>query len=278
MCLKMNGMPSQGMVPGPMGAQNMEGRFPEVSRRCIMAHNNIGGDNRHALQDYQMQLMLLEQQNKKRLMQANRDRDSITANAGTPGGQFAPSMSPSGSRGAGPSPTPGDPMRRAVANTPKIPQQGLPGSPMADMQNRASPAPGLDPNGAPLQPGGMPQQYYQNMGSANAMAARAPSSHPQFTMMPNMNQPSMEQIQRIANSRQWPPGMTGNQQNAAMRNAQQGTGVMGPPPTPANEQPSAQQRTQPSSPAQPAAPPTPSQSNKGAPKGKKEAASKKVSC
>jgi hypothetical protein len=233
-----------------------------------------------------MQLMLLEQQNKKRLMQANRDRDTIVGanNAGTPGGGFAaPNMSPSGSRGAGPSPTPGDQMKRIVG-TPKMAQQAIPGSPMTDMQNRASPAPNFDPSAAQMQPGGMPQQYYANMGG-NQMA-RPQTSHPNFTMnMAAMNQQTMEQQMRMAangrlpNGQPWPqgvnPAMQGNPQNPAMRNPQQGPGTMGPPPAPAGEQQAVSQRTQPSSPAQPAAPPTPSQS-KAAPKGKKENTQKKV--
>jgi ankyrin repeat protein len=37
---------------------------------------NVSGN--HALQDYQMQLMLLEQQNKKRLLRARRNQDMVT--------------------------------------------------------------------------------------------------------------------------------------------------------------------------------------------------------
>src|SRR5271156_821767 len=50
-------MPSQPGMQGGPGAQ--------------------GGGN-HALQDYQMQLMLLEQQNKKRLMMARLEQDMMT--------------------------------------------------------------------------------------------------------------------------------------------------------------------------------------------------------
>ena len=63
-----------------------------------------GGPGSHALQDYQMQLMLLEQQNKKRLLMARQEQDA----PGQPGmSGFAPGMSPQGSRG-GPSPGPGE--------------------------------------------------------------------------------------------------------------------------------------------------------------------------
>src|SRR5271169_5367804 len=39
----------------------------------------------HALQDYQMQLMLLEQQNKKRLMMARQEQDNIGRDQSMPG-------------------------------------------------------------------------------------------------------------------------------------------------------------------------------------------------
>lgn len=41
------------------------------------ASNGQGSGSNHALQDYQMQLMLLEQQNKKRLMMARQEQDSL---------------------------------------------------------------------------------------------------------------------------------------------------------------------------------------------------------
>jgi hypothetical protein len=242
------------------------------------------GENRHALQDYQMQLMLLEQQNKKRLMQANREGNTM-GSAGTPGagGFGAPNMSPSGSRGAGPSPNPGDQMKRMAAGTPKLQQQAIPGSPMPDMQNRASPNPGFDPNTPQMTAPGMPQQYFTNM-NQNSMA-RPPSSHPNFTMnMGAVNQQSLDQMQRMANTARmpngqpWPQGMSSamqaNAQSSTMRNAQPGAGAMGPPPAPAGEQPPSQ-RTQPSSPAQPPAQPTPPQANKSANKQKKETAAQK---
>jgi hypothetical protein len=46
--------------------------------------NGLGGGSNHALQDYQMQLMLLEQQNKKRLLMARQEQDLSNAeNAST---------------------------------------------------------------------------------------------------------------------------------------------------------------------------------------------------
>ena len=76
-----------------------------------------GGNGNHALQDYQMQLMLLEQQNKKRLLMARQEQD-MAHPGGVPNGQFAATgMSPQGSqRGADPSPNPND-MRGMFENT-----------------------------------------------------------------------------------------------------------------------------------------------------------------
>jgi hypothetical protein len=249
----------------PMAAQSLDG----------------SGENRHALQDYQMQLMLLEQQNKKRLMQANREGNNI-GSAGTPGaGGFAPpNMSPSGSRGAGPSPTPADQMKRMAAGTPKLQQQAIPGSPMPDMQNRTSPNPAFDPNTPQMAAQGMPQQYFNNI-NQNPMQ-RAPSSHPNFAMnMQGVNQQSLDQMQRMPrmpNGQPWPqgmnPAMQANAQNPGMRNAQPGAGSMGPPPAPAGEQPT-NPRNPPSSPAPPQAPPTPNPANKPAGKAKKETAAQK---
>src|ERR1700712_152701 len=146
----MNGMPQ-----GAMG-QQMDG-MEQYAPNGRMIPNGTTGDGRHALQDYQMQLMLLEQQNKKRLLQARREQDHIIQvpgggppnsgppGSGPPGQAFAPNMSPSGSRGGGPSPNPSEQMKR-IAGTPKMAQQGMPGSPMPDMQNRSSPAPNFDPS------------------------------------------------------------------------------------------------------------------------------------
>lgn len=42
-------------------------------------------DNRHALQDYQKQLMMLEQRNRERLLQAKRDNDALGGSSTTSG-------------------------------------------------------------------------------------------------------------------------------------------------------------------------------------------------
>jgi hypothetical protein len=260
-----------GMHPG-MAQQGMEGDYPQI----------VGGtpDNKHALQDYQMQLMLLEQQNKKRLLAAKRDNPETMAagalgGSGPPGGfQQAPNMSPSGSRGAGgPSPTPNDQMRK-VAGTPKLGQQG-PGSPMADIQNRASPAPNFDP-GNPQLPPGMPQQFYGING--NQMGRPQTSHPPNFPMNMNPQQIAQMREHAVRTGQAWPPpqmmqNMVGQQNALALANAQR-LGVMAPPPVPAEPIQPPQQRAQPSSPPPAPAPPTPS--TKAAAKPKKEPAKKKA--
>lgn len=225
----------------------------------------------HALQDYQMQLMLLEQQNKKRLLMARQEQDNMAqphpGSGANPQFTMAPSMSPSQSRAGGPSPNPND-MKRGVGATPKM-GQGVPGSPMPDMQNRGSPAPGFDPSQ-------MAQAIHPGMYGA---MGRPPSSHPGAFPMTNMNQQQLEAMRRgtmIPNG-QFPQGgpqmMQQNMQNPQQPQPQMGTpqqrpGAMPPPPAPASQE---QQRTQPSSPSQQnQAPPTPSQAPKNPPKGKKD--------
>src|SRR5271155_5087001 len=118
-------MPSQPGMQGGPGAQ--------------------GGGN-HALQDYQMQLMLLEQQNKKRLMMARQEQDSIGREPSMPGqpGMNPPGMSPSGSR-TGTSPNPSEQMKR----TPQIGGSPAPGD---VMQGRGG-------SPAPMFMGGMSQDF-----------------------------------------------------------------------------------------------------------------------
>lgn len=274
-------MGPNGAAPGQMGAQgNID--FPMAGRENLNGQNNASQGN-HALQDYQMQLMLLEQQNKKRLLMARQEQDNINhVPVNTPGGQsgtYAQNMSPSGSR-AGPSPNPNDQMRK-VAGTPKM-GQNLPGSPamQGDMQNRGTP-PG---NGYHEMPGALQhQQRMFNPGNPMMAGQGGPSSNPGFNNMQlpgPMNPQQMEQIRlnggRMPNGQQW----SANAQQM-MQQGPQGQGTpqqrhmnMPPPPAPNTQE---QQRTQPSSPAQTAAPPTPNQTAKANPKGgKKEGGAKKV--
>ena len=236
--------------------------------------NQPGGN--HALQDYQMQLMLLEQQNKKRLLMARQEQETGGRPDGQPGMPvaqgFAPGMSPSASR-SGPSPGPNDQMR----GTPKMGKAGLPGSPMPDgsiPQTRGSPAAINFANGP------MPSEVFQlgkPMSDSNGIMRPPPSSHPQYSGA-HFNPQQIDAMARVqqpgrmsnGNWQQGPPGQAPMMQQPpqAQQPPQMGT------PQQRNDMPPPQAvpvvNGRPSSPSQPAAPPTPSQSNKANPKGKKE--------
>ncbi|OQN96305.1 hypothetical protein B0A48_17561 [Cryoendolithus antarcticus] len=284
------GMPPNAANMGPTGAQgsplsqagidNAMGDYANGAMRPGMVPNagsqGAAGSNggNHALQDYQMQLMLLEQQNKKRLLMARQEQDSISGpgamHAGN--GQFAPNMSPQGSR-AGPSPSPND-MARGTPNM----QAGT--SPNGQMQGRASPAPGFDPSQIPPQ--------MRNMMVQGPGGQLVPRSHPGFNQQQGqLTQASMEmfnqqQPQRMLPNGTFPgapqqmppnmmpghPGGPGQPPGQQPPNVTPRQGNMPPPPAPPLNGPGG---TQPSSPAQSAAPPTPSQANKPKPGGKKDA-------
>ncbi|KAK2804389.1 hypothetical protein FQN51_002031 [Onygenales sp. PD_10] len=246
------------------------------------------GPGNHALQDYQMQLMLLEQQNKRRLLMARQEQDSISRGDGPPGGMpgqptLPPGTSPQGSR-TGASPNPNDQMKRG---TPKMNQPGLPGSPSvgdAMAQGRSSPA-SMNFGGGPIpqEMAGGAAFFMKNMPEgvvANGM--RPPSSNPAFTG-PQMAQPmdTMSRPQGAGGNRMPSGNWPGQGPQGQPMMPQQPVGQPQPAGTPQerNAMPPPQappggvagtQRTQPSSPQPGAAPPTPQQSTKPAPKGKKE--------
>lgn len=274
-----------GMRAGPGGAQA------------------AGGSN-HALQDYQMQLMLLEQQNKKRLMMARQEQDNIGGmpREGQPGpggpvptgpnGQPFPEASPQAMR-SGTSPNPADQMKRG---TPQMNNSGIPSPvPEGSQQSRGSPNPGMnfmnnaDPNMAPHFFQGKDGQGNMNAAQAAQMnGMRPPSSHPGQPFNGQMN-PQMLQQQRAQgqNPQQWQQGPNGQMVPQGMpQNPQvQGTPqqrAMPPPSAPANAAGNnANNRTTQSPQQASAQPPTPNQGNKAAPKkketkgGKKGAANKK---
>ncbi|ODH41769.1 hypothetical protein ACO22_01347 [Paracoccidioides brasiliensis] len=250
------------------------------------------GSGNHALQDYQMQLMLLEQQNKRRLLLARQEQDGINrgdGQAGMPGQpNLPPGTSPQGSR-AGASPNPNDQMKRG---TPKMPQTGLPGSPSVNdamAHGRSSPASMNFGGQMPQEMGG--GAFFINKSLQDGVVQngmRPPSSNPAFSG-PQMTQP-MDAMSRP----QGPGGPGGNRMPGGNW---QGQGPPGQPMVPQQQQVGQQQpqpagtpqernampppqappagvagtgRTQPSSPQAGAAPPTPQQSNKPAPKGKKD--------
>ena len=281
------GMPNQG---SPMMQSGMDlganmgdfyGANPAAMRMgSVQAGAGAGGN--HALQDYQMQLMLLEQQNKKRLLMARQEVDNHlrpgeAPMAGQPG--FPTGMSPQGSR-SGPSPNPNDQMKRG---TPKMGQVGLPESPMPDgsmPQARGSPAAMHFANMQPeLFPG---MKMADGMAGPNGVNMRPPSSHPGFNGA-QLNQQQMEAMARAqgqnagrmpnGNWQQGPggqapmmPQLAQGQQPPQMGTPQQRNDMPPPQAPPAagatNGRPEA---------AAAEAPPTPSQTNKANPKKKNDA-------
>ncbi|KAJ5806914.1 hypothetical protein N7474_010506 [Penicillium riverlandense] len=273
-------MPNQDLMPMPDG----QGMYP-MGPEYFGANGQMGQvrpgmqtpgaqPGNHALQDYQMQLMLLEQQNKRRLMMARQEQDNMTRTDGQPpmpGQGLPPGTSPQGSR-AGASPNPNDQMKRG---TPKMPQSGLPGSPSAGDamgQNRGSPG-SMNLNGGQMVPDMAGQFFPQNM--------RPPSSNPAFTGA-QMGQPIPANAGQRMPSGSWQPGAQGQPmapQQSPVNQVQAGTpqerGAMPPPQAPPGAGANAG-RTQPASPQTGGnAPPTPQQSSKPAPKGGKKAANAK---
>ncbi|KAL8843875.1 MAG: hypothetical protein Q9176_001837 [Flavoplaca citrina] len=290
------GMPGQGspmMQPNmDMSVVNQADFYGQANMRmaAAMPNGNGAANGNHALQDYQMQLMLLEQQNKKRLLMARQEQDiPRDGQQGMPGGNYVapPGTSPSGSR-SGPSPGPNDQVKRG---TPKLTQAGLPGSPMPDGSmgpNRGSPANSMS-MGNGMQSDMFPMKNMNDggmtmMGPNAAMMRQAPSSHPGFTnaqftpqhmaemqrrgAMPNGNWPQGPQGQAPMMQQQPPPQV---QQPPQIGTPQQRGNMPPPPGVPAG----AAANGRPGSPAQPAAPPTPSQGSKANPKGKKDAKDRK---
>lgn len=281
-----NAMPQSGMTT--QGSPMMQaGMDVHANADYYGAGNRMGGaqgqnaGGNHALQDYQMQLMLLEQQNKKRLLMARQEQDNNNMRPdGQPGLQgqqqgFTPGMSPQGSR-SGPSPNPSDQIKRG---TPKLGQTGLPGSPLPDgsmAHIRGSPG--------PMTYGQMPaEMLMKNMDGmpvgpgANGM--RPPGSHQQFPngqMVQHMEamRAQAQNGARMPNGANWQQGPQG--QAPMMPQASQGQPQMGTPqqrnamPPPQGIPAGGAANGRPASPAQSAAPPTPQQANKGNPKGKKE--------
>ncbi|KAJ5528606.1 hypothetical protein N7527_001999 [Penicillium freii] len=257
----------QGMYPMAAGPEyyGANGQLAQVRPGGLQTPGSQHGN--HALQDYQMQLMLLEQQNKRRLMMARQEQDSMARADGQPPipgqGGLPPGTSP-GSR-AGASPNPSDQMKRG---TPKMPPTGLPGSPSAgDMSQRGSPG-SMNLNGGPIPPE-MAAQFFPGPNM------RPPSSNPAFTGA-QMGQPIPANAGQRMPSGQWQPGQPQMPpQHSPANQPQAGTpqerSAMPPPSAPPVTGPNAG-RGQPASPQTAGnAPPTPQQSTKAPPKGKKEA-------
>lgn len=265
-----------GIRPGPGGPQT------------------AGGSN-HALQDYQMQLMLLEQQNKKRLMMARQEQDTIGSGpreggpAGPPGpnGPF-PDGSPQAMR-TGASPNPAEQMKRG---TPQMNNSNLP-SPVPDgAQSRDSPNNAVNFMHGQIDPS-MAPHFFKGMegnigGPQPINGMRPPSSHPNQPFNAQMTAQMMAQRQQQmqsqgqpGNPQQWQQGPNGQGQMMSQQMQQQSPQIQGtpqqrsmPPPSAPAAAAAANNRTT-ASPQQAAAqPPTPSQTNKAAPKKKETKAAK----
>lgn len=207
-----------------------------------------GGSN-HALQDYQMQLMLLEQQNKKRLLMARQEQDGNGTGLprpdgpgvgpGGPGGPGAPPGAPNAQpfQGASPqgvrpgaSPNPNEMKRAGQINN------GNMGSPLPEgAQNRESPNPmsfignQMDPNSAPHFYKGMNEMNGNMVAAQMNGMARPPSSHPgqpPFTQMNPQQQMMAARQQQLVAQQQ---AQQQQQQQAQQQPQQQPGGPGGPP-------------------------------------------------
>lgn len=304
------GMPNPGpqgqgspmMQPNPAEISNLynANEFPNGIRPGGPGTGQGGGSN-HALQDYQMQLMLLEQQNKKRLMMARQEQDSMgsmprgdgPAGPGGPGGppgpngQAFPDTSPQGAR-AGASPNPSEQMKRG---TPQMNPAGIPSPLPEGAQSRGSPNPMNFMQGGNMDPSmaGNQAAFFKNMNGmdpnmvnpAGHMAGGMrppPSSHPNQPFNGQVN-PQMMAARQVQggqagpNQMQWQGGPNGamiqGPQGPVQGTPQQRAAQMPPPSAPGPGGNPANGRTQPSSPATSnAAPPTPQQSTKANPKKK----------
>ncbi|KAM0467251.1 hypothetical protein ACHAP7_012135 [Fusarium lateritium] len=271
-----------GIRPGPNGPQN-------------------GGGSNHALQDYQMQLMLLEQQNKKRLMMARQEQDTVgngmprEGQPGQPGGppgpngQF-PDTSPQAMR-PGASPNPSEQMKRG---TPQMNNSGIPSPIPEGGQSRGSPNPAMNFMGNQMDPNMAPHFFKGmegNMGGQPQMNAgmRPPSSHPGQPFNGQQMTPQMMAAARQqqgqpgqgpqGNPQQWQQGPNGQMVPQQMQ--QQSPQIQGtpqqrsmPPPQAPPAGANGANRTTASPQQAAAAPPTPSQTNKAAPKKKESKAAK----
>ncbi|KAL5339291.1 hypothetical protein BJX70DRAFT_397902 [Aspergillus crustosus] len=280
-------MPNQAdLVPMPdgQGMYPMNGDFYSANGQMAQVRAGVqtpgGQHGNHALQDYQMQLMLLEQQNKRRLMMARQEQDSMTRGPDgqplpvqqgqQPGQQMLPGTSPQGSR-TGASPNPNDQTKRG---TPKIAQSGLPGSPSAPdamMQGRGSPA-SMGFTGQ-MPPEMAPQFFMKGMqdGMQGPNGMRPPSN-PAYSG-PQMGQPIPAGANRMPNGG-WQPQQGGQpmlpQQSPIIQPPTTGTpqSVNSMPPPQAPPTANAGRQPPPSPQTGAAAPPTPQPGTKAPPKKK----------
>lgn len=278
-------MMAQGQDTGAIAGYYNAGEMANGLRAAGQQGAQPGGN--HALQDYQTQLMLLEQQNKKRLMMARQEQDTLTTVPGGregaapgaigPNGQPFQGTSPQGTRSVN-SPNPADQMKRG---TPHMNPAGMPSSPLPEGPSRGSPG-GMNFNmqGGQMDPN-MAAPYFKMNGMDPNMVGgmqnnmRPPSSHPGFTNQLTPQQMAMARQQNT--NANWQGGQNGQMIPGANPGAPQqsmaGPGTpqqrqMPPPAAPAAA--AATNGRAPGSPQQGAAPPTPQQANKPNPKKKNE--------
>lgn len=286
------GMQGQGspMMPQTMDIGNGTTEyFGGIQMRGGSMPNGVPGN--HALQDYQMQLMMLEQQNKKRLLLARQEQDGSRpeGQAGIAGGPgYGAVMSPQESR-SGPSPGPNDQIKRV---SPKMGPSGMPGggSPIPDgtlSRQGGSPAP-------MNYPGQMAPEMLQQMKIADGMGPVGPNGmRPQNPAQQfNGVQCTPQQMEAyrarsmmgpVPNGTwpQAPPGQAAMMQQPAPPQQPSQIGTPQPRSMPPPTIPTGAPTTgRPASPAQPANPPsTPSQTNKPNPsKTKKDRKDQRKAC
>jgi hypothetical protein len=262
---------------------------PNPGMRAQMPVNNMGqqqavANQGGALADYQMQLMLLEQQNKRRLMMARQEQDVAGNQMNGAQGGLAPNMSPrqnsrtgntppgqEGGRQGTPKMGPDGSMLQGIRNSP-IPGNMNPGQMgpeafqlLPSFQNGGRPPNGMPAGAAAASQMEMMRRFQQN-GQLNGQMMNGQING---QMNAQMNVQMMNG--QMNGQFQMPPQML---QNPMMGGQQDQRTSMPPPQVPG---PGANGRIGPGSPQQLPAPPTPSQANKANPKAKKEKETKKVS-
>jgi hypothetical protein len=244
-----------------------------------------GGGN-HALQDYQMQLMLLEQQNKKRLLMARQEQDNIVpmardgSNTLTQGSAAVPNGGPVGNgqfadttQMIRPSASPNSSTEQMKRGTPQMNTANMP-SPLPDAtQARDSPTSVPFAVNTSVDTNGQPQQF--NMMQMNPMRSGGHMAQPMGTAIASAQQQVMARQQPTQSGAQH---ATQQAQNAGQNGPQwqqnqvQGQNQSAPPIVPASAshnqiQSTPQQRSMPpphssttvanTSPSMQARPPTP---------------------
>ena len=286
------GQQGQGSPMVPQGPAELNayynGNIPGDAMRPGGPTSTSLGASSHALQDYQMQLMLLEQQNKKRLLMARQEQNDIAnciprtdgpAVPGGPGPNPPSGVSQPGPNGPGFQDSPQGPRSGASPNpsemksrTPQMNNTNIP-SPLPDgAQSRNSPntmnfiGNQMDPSSAPHFYNGMEGNRVTNAQISGAM--RPPSSHPGMPgfsgqqLNPQQQQMMAQRQQQVQgqpgtqggpNAMQWQQGAPNN--NHVMPPAAQGP--QGPSQGPQAVQTNPQQRSMPP----PSAPPAGSNTN-----------------